>query len=120
MREMISFVWLSILITSIEAAAKPLASVTKLPDGGDLVTVLASDKLLGPLLLSNAVTLIVILGKWILSSERRRLEEIQKAVSLIPGLMHKVEVMDEHLKKNVPTHDAVELKIYRAMKDKPL
>jgi hypothetical protein len=77
-----------------------------------------SDKLLGPFIAVNAIQLIVFLAKWIFSREAKRQEEILKAVSLIPGLMTKVNDMDEHLKKNVPTHDAVELKIYRALKDK--
>lgn len=114
---MILSVWLSILTITIEAGAKPLAATTKVGDT-ELVTVLANDKLLGPLLLSNAITLIVILGKWILSSEKRKLDKIEAAVSLIPGLIHKVDQMDAHIKQNVPTKDVVDLKIYKALAGK--
>jgi hypothetical protein len=77
-----------------------------------------SDKLLAPFLAINLIQILVFLAKWIFSREAKRQEEILKAVSLIPGLITKVNDMDEHLKDNVPTHDAVELKIYRALKDK--
>jgi hypothetical protein len=105
------------LISSIANSAPVKVAQTKVNDT-EITTILMSDKLLGPFIAVNAIQLIVFLAKWIFSREAKRQEEILKAVSLIPGLMTKVNDMDEHLKKNVPTHDAVELKIYRALKDK--
>lgn len=103
-------------IGSIESWAKPLAAVSKVGEN-ELVTVLANDKLLGPLVLGVALNIILTLVKMIWSKERKDLEEIKAAVRHIPGLIDKVNLMDEHLKKNVPSHDAVELRIFRALKD---
>ena len=102
-----------ILINSIANASPVKVAETK-----EITTILMSDKLLGPLLAANAVQLIVYLARTILSSEKKKLDKIMEAVQLIPGLATKVNDMDEHLKENVPTHDQVELKIYRALKDK--
>ena len=105
------------VIGSTEVWAKPLAAVSKVGEN-ELVTVLANDKLLGPLVLGVALNIILTLVKMIWNKEKKDLEEIKTAVRHIPGLIHKVELMDQHLKTNVPSYDAVELKIYRALKDR--
>lgn len=115
---MILLSWLSFLTILTEAGAKPLAAAPLKVGESDLITVLASDKLLGPLVIGVALNLILSLVKMVWNREKKDLEEIKAAVKHIPGLIHKVDQMDDHLKKNVPTHDAVELKIWRALKDK--
>lgn len=83
----------------------------------ELTTVLMSDKLLGPFLLLNAIQLIFFLVKSIWNSEKKRLEEIQKAVAHIPQLIHKVEQLDDHVKRNVLTKDQTQLLVWKELKD---
>lgn len=84
----------------------------------EITTILTSDRLLGPLLVANLVQLIWYLVKSIFDSKKKQLDQIQKTVDLIPQLVHKVEIMDQHLKQNVPTKDQVELLVYRKLQDK--
>lgn len=100
------------VIGSTDTWAKPLAAVSKVGEN-ELVTVLANDKLLGPLVLGVALNIILTLVKMIWNKEKKDLEEIKTAVRHIPGLIHKVELMDEHLKKNILTKDQTELLILR-------
>jgi len=98
------------------ALAKPI--IVQTPVSDSVTTVLMSDKLLGPFLLLNAVQLLFFLLKSIFNSEKKRLEEIQKAVSHIPLLIERMEKLDSHVQKNVPTKDLVEVMIWKHMREK--
>lgn len=104
------------MISWIANAAPVKVAETKIGEQ-EITTILMSDKLLGPFLLMNAVQFIMWLVKSIWNGEKKQLEEIKQSVAHIPNLLHKVEIMDQHLKNNVPTHDSVEVKIWRALKD---
>ncbi len=108
---MTSFAWLSFLITSTDALAKPVVGAAK-AGAGEIVMAIDGDKLFW-LVGGIALNLIVQLGAIILNRGKRDLEEIKAAVKHIPLLTERVEEMDEHLKKNVPTHEAVDLRILR-------
>lgn len=103
---------LSSWTANAKAVALPVAKV----ENTELITVLANEKYLLLLLLANAGYIIWGLVRSIWDSKAKKLDEIQKLAALLPSLIHKIETMDEHLKKNVPTHDSVEVKIWRAMK----
>ncbi len=111
--------WLFILFvkTSGIANAKPVAlPVTKIGEQ-DLVTVLTNEKYLLLLLLANGLYITIGLIRSIWDSKKKQLDEIQKLTAMIPTLISKIEHMDSHM-KHLPTHDQVELKLWRALKDK--
>ncbi len=83
-----------------------------------MITVLNNQNLLLFLIVGQAIQLIWWLIKSIWDSKAKKLEHIEKYVALIPQLLEKQERTEEYLKIHVPNHDAVELKIYRALKDK--
>ena len=100
------------------ASAKPIVVSQVSEKASDLTAVLMSDKVLGPLLGVQLMHLLVTLIKWIWSSEKKKLEEIQKACANIPMLVHKVERLDEHVKQKVLTRDETELLIWKTMRDR--
>lgn len=107
------YLWLANPSISI---AKPVAIPTAKVGEAELTTILASDKLLGPLLLANLAQLVWFLIKSIYDSKRKQLEDIQKAVSVLPTLIEKIEIIDERLRHTV-THEQAELKILRAFRE---
>lgn len=106
-----------LLLAARGSIAKPVI-VQPISSNQELTTVLMSDKLLGPFLLLNAIQLIFFLIKAIWSSEKKKLESIERAVSQIPALMHKLDQLDGHVKQNVLTKDQTQLLVWKELRDR--
>ena len=106
-----------LLLYTTSSIAKPVI-VQPITPNQDVTAVLMSDKLLGPFLLLNAIQLIFFLIKSIWNTEKKRLEEIQKAVAHIPAIVHKLDRLDDHVMRKVPTIDQTKLMIWEHVNDK--